>query len=49
MKGDAKVIERNKVLGNELAINQYFLHSRMFNDFGLDKLGAKSTTSQSTK
>ena len=43
MKGDAKVIEHlNKVLGNELvAINQYFLPSRMFNDFGLDKLGAK--------
>ena len=43
MKGDAKVIEHlNKILGNELvAINQYFLHSRMFNDFGLDKLGAK--------
>lgn len=43
MKGDGKVIEfLNKVLRNELtAINQYFLHSRMFKDMGLVELAEK--------
>ena len=39
MQGNDKVIAHlNKILYNELrAINQYFLHSRMLSDWGLDK------------
>ncbi|WNO10103.1 bacterioferritin [Teredinibacter sp. KSP-S5-2] len=40
MKGDAKVIEYlNDLLAGELAaIDQYFIHSRMYEDWGLTKL-----------
>ncbi len=42
MKGDARIIELcNKVLYNELtAINQYILHSRLFNHWGFKELGS---------
>ena len=43
MKGNSDIIERlNSILKNELtAINQYFLHSKMCKDWGMDRIAHK--------
>ena len=43
MKAESKIVAQlNSVLKNELiSINQTFLHSRMFNDWGMDNIGKR--------
>ncbi|TXR53245.1 bacterioferritin [Reinekea thalattae] len=44
MKGDRQVlVELNKILKNELtSINQFFLHARMYNNWGFEVLNEKA-------
>ena len=51
MQGDTRVVEHlNAVLRNEMtAINQYFLHSRVLDHWGVVKLGRANTRSPSMK
>ena len=51
MLGDARVIEfLNEQLSGELtAINQYFLHAKMQENWGFTKLAAYTAPSRSTR
>ena len=44
MKGDKAIIAKlNSILTNELtSVNQYFLHARMYDNWGYNKLGKKT-------
>jgi len=51
MKGDTQIIKLlNAQLTNELtAINQYFLHARMYQHWDLPNWGKKNTKNRSVK
>jgi bacterioferritin len=51
MKGDERVIELlNEALRNELtAVNQYWLHYRMLDNWGIHRSPSSSGTSRSTR
>ena len=51
MRGDDEVIELlNEVLTAELtAVNQYFVHAKMCENWGYERLARRSATSRSTR